>query len=199
MDSATESAEATEVTTFSSTAWERELLALARQTIEHYLETGTIAPLATRSPELQQMAAVFVTLRRRTAESEEPILRGCVGQVEAVHTLGRSVQLAAIQAATCDPRFEPLRSDELESVSIEISILSAMTEVRMLDSIEIGRHGLYIVGGGRRGLLLPSVPVQFGWDQSAFLSGICMKAGLPDGVWPGAAQLYAFTTRCIHA
>lgn len=181
-----------------SKPWEQELLALARQTIACYVETGLVPIVQASDPRLHEPAAVFVTLRTRstTLESEDE-LRGCVGQIEARAPLYAAVQDAAVQAATCDPRFVPVRPEELPALRIEISILSPMRVVLDLDSVEIGRDGLLIAGMGRRGLLLPSVPVQFGWDRAAFLHGMYMKSGLPEGSWPARATLYSFTTRHI--
>lgn len=181
-----------------SEPWERELLALARQTIECYVESGLVPVTQTSDPHLREPAAVFVTLRTRsTNEESEDELRGCVGQIEARAPLYAAVQDAAVQAATCDPRFVPVRPEELPALRIEISILSPMTVVSDLDSVVIGRDGLLIAGMGRRGLLLPSVPVQFGWDREAFLRGMYMKSGLPEGSWPARATLYSFTTQHI--
>lgn len=179
-------------------AWERELLAVARQSLELYLSTGLVPVIRPRSPRLLEPAAVFVTLRvRPETPADEGELRGCVGQVEARLPLVEAVQDAAVQAATADPRFPPVQEWELSNLAIEISILSPMTPVKDLDQIVIGRHGLLIAGLGRRGLLLPSVPEHYGWDQHAFLRGLYSKAGLPDGAWPERATLQAFTTHSI--
>jgi AmmeMemoRadiSam system protein A len=146
--------------------------------------------------QLAEPAAVFVTLRVRDPKpAAEEELRGCVGQIEARLPLVEAVQDATIQAATADPRFPPVHESELPALRIEISILSPMWRVSDLAQIEIGRHGLLIIGLGHRGLLLPSVATQYGWDQRSFLRGLSMKAGLPSDAWPERAELYAFTTQ----
>lgn len=178
---------------------ERELLAVARLTLEAYTTTALVPVIEPIHEHLREPAAVFVTLRRATdVPGEEGELRGCVGQVEARLPLVEAVQEATIQAATTDPRFPPVRDWELPTLTIEISILSPMTPVGDLEEITIGRHGLLIAGMGRRGLLLPSVPERYRWDRRAFLCGLCSKAGLPADAWPAHAALYAFTTYCIR-
>lgn len=180
-----------------------ELLRLARETIDAYLQTGRIPAYSPADSRLLPEAAVFVTLRVRpnpgedraeTGEETAGRLRGCVGQIEADRPLYRAVQESAIKAATCDPRFEPVSPEELDELAIEISILSDFRVVYHENEIEIGRDGLLVDGGGRRGLLLPQVPLMFGWDRRAFVRNVCRKAGLPDDAWPEFAQLYAFTT-----
>lgn len=184
--------------TASLAAWEMELLAVARQTMELYTTAAMTPVIKPQHDRLLEPAAVFVTLRGRPDEpGVEGELRGCVGQVEARLPLVEAVQDAAIQAATADPRFPPVRDWELPGLTIEISILSPMTPVSDLSEIFIGRHGLLIAGMGRRGLLLPGVPEHYGWDRREFLRGLYTKAGLPNGAWPEMADLYAFTTHTI--
>jgi AmmeMemoRadiSam system protein A len=99
----------------------------------------------------------------------------------------------AVQAATEDPRFPPLTRAALDKVTIEISVLSPLHRVTDLGQIEVGSHGLMIFKDGRQGLLLPSVPVEQGWDRPAYLHNLCLKAGLSQGCWREGASLYAFT------
>lgn len=178
------------------------LLRLARVTIERYLTTGEGTPCQTDDPWLQAPAAVFVTLRRRGPAGEvvhDPgSLRGCIGHIEADRPLYVAVQDAAIKAATIDPRFDPVAPDELPRLSIEISILSPMRPLAGPDEVRLGRDGLLIVGKRHRGLLLPEVPLGFGWDEETFVTAVCRKAGLPDDAWRGDARLYAFTTEVIE-
>lgn len=178
-----------------------ELLRLARRTITAYVATGDGVPYETDNPWLRRPAAVFVTLRVRPEPGqvtlpgeEQGELRGCIGQVEAESPLYLAVQTAAVKAATIDPRFYPVRPEELDTLTIEVSILSPMRPVRELDDIVIGRDGLLISGSRRRGLLLPEVPVHFGWDRREYVRNLCHKAGLPDDAWPARARLHAFTT-----
>jgi AmmeMemoRadiSam system protein A len=119
--------------------------------------------------------------------------------VEADAPLYAAVQDAAVKAATIDPRFYAVTTDELDGLSIEISILSPMRSIATLDEIKIGRDGLLIIGERRRGLLLPDVAVAYGWNAREFVRHLCRKAALPDDAWPGQARLYAFTTESFTA
>jgi AmmeMemoRadiSam system protein A len=182
--------------TAPSEPWQQELLEIARQTLELYITTAMMPVVPPVAGRLAEQAAVFVTLRVRDPQpGAEEELRGCVGQIEPRLPLVEAVQDATIQAATADPRFPPVHESELPGLRIEISILSPMWLVSDLAQIEIGRHGLLIAGMGRRGLLLPSVATQYGWDQREFLRGLSTKAGLPGDAWPERAELYAFTTQ----
>lgn len=182
-----------------------ELLRLARATIAHYVATGEMLPYKPADSSLIRPAAVFVTLRRRAYEpavddGEDTFdsLRGCIGQIEADQPLFAAVQDAAVKAATGDPRFDPVVPEELPDLLIEISILSGMRPLDGLDDLLIGQDGLLIVGEGYRGLLLPHVPLAFGWDKETYVTAVCRKAGLPDDAWPGRARLYAFTTETFE-
>ncbi len=180
------------------------LLSLARRSIDHYLATGQMPAGAPATPRLLEPAAVFVTLRLRSEAqlaADEWLgedLRGCIGQIEAEKPLYAAVQDAAIKAATADPRFDPVTPEELPDLWIEISILSPLRLVNRPEEIAVGRDGLLLVGPHRRGLLLPDVPVMYGWDRTEFLRAIHSKAGLPQGFWPEEAQLYAFTTESFE-
>lgn len=180
-----------------SEARHRALLALARETIAHYLATGERLPYHPGEPYLREPAAVFVTLRERP-EGDAPFgegeLRGCIGQIEANDPLFAAVQDAAIKAATVDPRFYPVTPEELPNLMIEISVLSPFRPVESLEEIAIGQDGLLIIGERRRGLLLPEVPLAYGWGVREFVWALCQKAGLPTNAWPEMARLYAFTT-----
>lgn len=148
--------------------------------------------------QLQQPGAVFVTLWQRkqdAADSEgSNHLRGCIGRLQADFPLYLAVKNAAISAATRDPRFSPVRPDELDGLTIEIAILSPLETVNQLEEIVIGRDGLVIEAMGKRGLLLPKVASRMQWDRSEFLRNVCLKAGLPDNIWPENGQLYRFRT-----
>ena len=109
-------------------------------------------------------------------------LRGCIGSLYADRPLGQTVAEMATAAATEDPRFDALRAAELRHTDIEVSVLTPFEPIRPEDVV-VGRHGLYIVRGPRRGVLLPQVPVQYGWDRETFLAQVCRKAGLPTDAW----------------
>lgn len=119
-------------------------------------------------------------------------LRGCIGYVIPTHSLYRTVAETAQAAAFDDPRFQPVTAEEATHLKVEISVLSPLRPIRP-DEVEIGVHGLLISKAGRRGLLLPQVPVEWGWDRETFLTQTCHKAGLPLDAWRQDADLQAFT------
>jgi AmmeMemoRadiSam system protein A len=98
----------------------------------------------------------------------------------------------AASVSDSDPRFEPIRPDELADLDIEISVLTPEREVASIGDIEVGRHGLIIEQGGRRGLLLPQVATEYGWDAAAFVSYTCVKAGLSADAWRRGARILVF-------
>lgn len=166
----------------------RTLLQVARRALEAHFG-GRPLSLPEGGPALRRPRGAFVTLRRR----EDDELRGCVGIMEAEQALVTAVARMAVAAATADARFTPVTGDELPRLSIEISALGPLVPVRP-DEVEVGRHGLLIGLGGRRGVLLPQVPVEQGWDRETFLEKTCRKAGLPPGSWRRPeASLRAFT------
>ena len=170
-----------------------ELLSLARTTIAEYLETERLPDYETDDPALTRRSAVFVTLRDRLGDGDGGVLRGCIGHTRADTPLYRVVQEMAVAAATSDSRFPPLTPQELDSVTIEISVLSPFRRLTDVEQIQVGVHGLTIFKDGRRGLLLPQVPVEQGWDREEYLGNLCLKAGLPSACWTDQAALYAFT------
>ena len=163
----------------------QRLLQLARDAIVAHL-SGLPAPLADPSPILELRAGVFVSLHKGEA------LRGCIGHVEADRPLSRAIPTSAIAAASTDPRFDPVTSEEMPELQIELSILGFLERITGVDEIEIGRHGLLVERGWNRGLLLPQVAVEWGWDAESFLSQTCHKAGLPLDAWKAAAAIWRF-------
>ncbi len=166
----------------------RSLLRAAREAIAAHLAGHTAElPLATGG--LTEAGGAFVTLRR-AADGE---LRGCVGQLEASEPLIETVAKMAVAAATRDSRFEPVTGRELDSLKVEISVLSPLWPIRP-SQVEVGRHGLVLRYGDKRGVLLPQVPVEHGWGLEAFLAHTCEKAGLPADTWRrDDVELQAFT------
>jgi AmmeMemoRadiSam system protein A len=144
-----------------------------------------------------EVVGVFVTLRKSGS------LRGCIGNFTEAIRLDTALERAAKGAACHDPRFPPVRPDELPQLTVEVSLLHSRellgndSQAR-LASVEVGQHGLDIQYLGRAGLLLPSVPVDHGWDALTFLTEVCRKAGLPSHAWQDPqAALYRFcTTHC---
>ncbi len=172
-----------------------ELLALARTTIEEYLETDRVPNYETDDPVLARRSGVFVTLKEGGDPSTglRASLRGCIGHTQADQPLYQVVQQMAVAAATGDPRFPPLTTEELSNITVEISVLSPFRRVTDAEQIQVGTHGLMIFQDGRQGLLLPQVPVEQGWEREEFLENLCLKAGLPPDCWTDRPTLYAFT------
>ena len=162
---------------YLSAADKKELLTIARRTVEEFVRTKKAPAFTTSSDVLQRDGAAFVTLR------EKGDLRGCIGHVVAREPLYLCVRDMAVAASSEDPRFPPVRPEELKNIDIEVSVLTPMAPVKDPTTIQVGRDGLMIRKGGRQGLLLPQVPDEFGWDRETFLDQTCRKAGLPAGAW----------------
>ena len=110
---------------------------------------------------------------------------------DAVARINDEVE-TAVAAAFDDPRFAPLQKEEYSNLEYEISVLSPLSPIDAED-VEVGKHGLVITYGSRRGLLLPQVPTEHGWDREKFLEQTCIKAGLPSDAWEHGAKIEAFT------
>jgi len=162
-----------------------ELLRIARSAATTWLREGRVPEESPASEKLKAPGAAFVTLTERGR------LRGCIGYTEARAPLYRTVQECAVASATEDPRFLPLTPAEIGTVRIEISVLTPLLPIRPED-VDVGVHGLMVRRGGRRGLLLPQVPEEQGWDRETFLAQVCLKAGLPRDAWRQGAELFSF-------
>jgi uncharacterized protein len=161
------------------------LLQIAHESILSFLEGRDIS-LPAPSPHLAEPRGVFTTLY------SDRKLRGCVGFPAPISPVYRAVIETARAAASEDPRFQPISLQEARALQISISVLSPLQPVSP-DEIEIGRHGLVISKGAQRGLLLPQVPAEHGWDRITFLEQTCLKAGLPPDAWLSGAHIEAFT------
>ena len=165
----------------------RELLRIARATLREHSFSGRIPPGKPHREALCAPAGVFVSLYRGAD------LRGCLGTVEADKPLYRAIQEMAVAAATRDPRFSPVEEDELDGLTIEISVLGGARPVRAPADVTVGDDGLCIEADGRRGLLLPQVAPEDGWDAATLFARTCAKAGLPADAWQrDDAKLIAF-------
>ena len=161
------------------------LLGLAHESIISALERREI-PLDPPTAHLAQPRGVFTTLHLHG------ILRGCVGYVLPVSPLYSAVAETARAAAFEDSRFPHVTIDEARALAIELSILSPPQPIDP-ERIEVGRQGLLISMIGRRGLLLPQVPMEHHWDRITFIEQTCRKAGLPVDAWKKGATVEAFT------
>lgn len=164
------------------------LLKLARKVLEDFFENkkeNYIPPKEFKN--LWEKRGAFVTLFKNKE------LRGCVGILEALYPLYEVVKEMALSSAFKDPRFPPLEAKELPLVEIEISVLSSLKKAS-IEEIEVGKHGVYLVKGFNRGVLLPQVPVEYGWDKETFLKQLCLKAGLSSDCYKDPeVEVYLFT------
>ncbi len=171
---------------------ERHLaLALPRRAIERALgphaAEDPAAPFADdpMPPVFEERRGVFVTLTRRPTRA----LRGCIGYPLPTLPLRRALPRAAVAAALEDPRFPPVRAEELRRLAIEVSVLTVPVAVPgarpadVVTAIRVGRDGVIVEGLGTSGLLLPQVAVEQGWSVEELLEGTCAKAGLPPTAW----------------
>lgn len=160
------------------------LLGLVHRSIEARLRQEAM-DTTPPTPHLAELRGAFTTLYLQGR------LRGCVGYVVAVYPLYRTVAETAVAAAFGDTRFQPVSAEEAPYLRTELSVLSPVFPVRP-EEIEIGKHGLLVSQDMCRGLLLPQVPVEHGWDRLTFLAQTCCKAGLSPDAWKHGATLEAF-------
>lgn len=154
------------------------LLKIARSSIEGKLAKEEIT--IPKSADLEAVSGkngVFVTLHKKGS------LRGCIGNFVSDKPLYRLVMEMALSAAFRDPRFPPLAQAELDKIDIEISVLSPLEPCKDIEEIMVGRHGIYLINGYNRGVLLPQVATDYGWDRNTFLDQTCVKAGMQPGCW----------------
>jgi AmmeMemoRadiSam system protein A len=163
----------------------RILLNLAHRSIETALAEQSIDTIAP-GEHLAEPRGAFTTLHLLGN------LRGCIGYVLPTGSLYETVAETARAAAFDDPRFQPVTEDEAPHLTIEISVLSVPRAIRP-EEIEVGKHGLIVSAGARRGLLLPQVPLEWEWDRETFLEQTCVKAGLSPDAWLRGAEIQAFT------
>ena len=174
----------------------RIAIKLAHLAIREYLMSGTTLKPEDLPPIFRKNRGVFVTLNNRKGAIKE--LRGCIGRPYPVMPLGEALIISAINAATEDPRFNPVTLNELETINIEVTVLTMPyclegKREELPDKIEVGRHGLIIQKGPYSGLLLPQVAIEHGFDAELFLGQTCMKAGLfPDCWLEPDTEVYAF-------
>ncbi len=175
------------------------LIHLARNTAKTFLETGkTLKPPENTPAKMFEKCGVFVTINSVWGKRKD--LRGCIGYPYPTSPLVDSVIENSINAATQDPRFEPITASELEHVVFEVSVLTPPEPVTVdkpeeyLKKIKVGEHGLIVEKGAYKGLLLPQVPVEWGWCEEEFLCQCCVKAGLPPDSWlVKGSKVYRFS------
>ena len=172
-----------------STTEENLLLKIARESINNYVSEGIKTPIEASGENLLAKQGCFVTIKQKER------LRGCLGQFTSDKPLCQLIQEMAIAAATHDPRFYPMENEDLQNFELEISVLSPLQKIESIEEIEVGVHGLYIEKNFYRGVLLPQVAIEYGWDRDTFLSQTCLKAGLDKDAWKEDAEIYIFTAQ----
>ena len=156
---------------------QKTLLKLARDTIEMWVREGKRPPLPPAKGFLDQYCGAFVTIHKKGQ------LRGCIGNMVGHAPLVETIQEMAIASSTGDPRFHPVRAEELNEIDIEISVLSPMREIKDVNEIQVGVHGILMSRGMFHGVLLPQVAIEYKWNRTQFLQHTCAKAGLPEDAW----------------
>ena len=163
---------------------QQQLLAIAYDALAARVRRLPVPRPAAAGPHPCQ--AAFVTIFCRGE------LRGCLGRLTPAMALPELVAHLAQEVADSDPRFDPVRPEELADISLEISVLTPEREIQALSEIEIRRHGLIVEKGSRRGLLLPQVATEHGWDRDTFVAHTCLKAGLAGDAWRHGARIFVF-------
>jgi AmmeMemoRadiSam system protein B/AmmeMemoRadiSam system protein A len=154
------------------------LLKIARETIETYVKEGLKPDLDISDEMLKEERGVFVTLHK------DGRLRGCIGNILPMNKLYLAVRDMAVESSTRDPRFPPVREEELKDIDIEVSVLTVPEQVKNADEVVLGRDGVIVKNGFRQGVYLPQVAEETGWTKEKFLSSLCYsKAGLSPDAW----------------
>jgi AmmeMemoRadiSam system protein A len=166
---------------------QKELLKIARDTIISHVNSGKVPAVDTSSKGLNLESGCFVTIKQKGQ------LRGCIGNFVSEKPLYKLVQEMSVSAATRDPRFYPMKPEDLVDFELEISVLSPLEKTASIEEIQVGVHGIYIIKGSYRGVLLPQVATDYGWDRDEFLKHTCIKAGLPENAWQRECDIYIFS------
>ena len=164
-----------------------------QQTILKFIRTTISAKLNNiKPPQLPELAgklnrqgSCFVTLHDANGR-----LRGCIGNIVAYESLGDNITHNAVNAALNDPRFPAVSATELDSITIEISILTPMEAIASIDEFEIGKHGIVLLCNGRSAVFLPQVAPEQGWDKATTLAHLSLKAGLAQNGWQSEAATF---------
>jgi len=165
------------------------LLQIARDSIVESVTRCAVQGRKVDNGKLLSKSGCFVTIKIHDR------LRGCIGSFTSGKPLHTTVREMAVAAATRDPRFYPLSHEELADIKLEISVLSPLKKIETVEEIQVGTHGLYIEKDLFRGVLLPQVATEYGWDRTSFLAQTCLKAGLDKDAWKNEADIYIFTAQ----
>ena len=172
---------------------EQQAIDLARWTLNSYVKgLANVPQPELTDPYFNEKAGVFVTLKKNE------MLRGCIGIIQPVDILARNIIISTRNSALNDHRFPPVRSEEVDELEIEISILSPPKKSK-LEDIEIGKHGLIVEGGSLSAVYLPQVATEVGWTFDQWLDSLCDKANLPTSYWKEKeAKFKTFTAQIIN-
>lgn len=162
------------------------LLKLARASIEKRLFGETKIEMKTDFPIFHEKRAAFVTLHINGN------LRGCIGQIIATNKLLDTIKEMSVSAAFSDPRFPSLSKNEYPKIDIEISVMTPLSEAESWKDVRVGVHGIIISKGYHKGVLLPQVATEYGWNTETFISHGCMKAGLPEDEYKRGVKVEIF-------
>ncbi len=161
---------------------------IARAVVENKARGKAVPEFLVESPILKENRGAFVTIHKRGQ------LRGCIGYIEGHGPLHKTIEDMAEAAAFRDPRFSPVKENELPELEFEISVLTPLKRIKDVDEVQVGKHGIYIKKGWFSGLLLPQVATEYGWDRQTFLEHTCQKAGLPPNAWKEKdTEIYIFS------
>ena len=161
---------------------------IAKTVIENKAKGKAVPDFKVESPTLKENRGAFVTIHKRGQ------LRGCIGYIEGQGPLHKTIERMAEAAAFKDPRFTPVKENELTELELEISVLTPLKRITDVNEIQVGKHGIYIVKGMWAGLLLPQVATEYGWDRQTFLEHTCQKANLPSNAWKEKdTEIYIFS------
>ncbi len=164
------------------------LLDIARNAIESFVRSGEIYVEPREEKALNIRRGCFVTI------SKKDELRGCIGNFQSELPLFKEVAEMAVASATKDPRFYPMKEEDLTEFELEISVLSPLKKISDIEEITVGQHGIYLEKGYNRGVLLPQVATFHGWDRDSFLQQTCIKAGLLVDAWRNEdTEIYIFS------
>ncbi len=170
-------------------AEEKKLLhQIAKTVIENRAQGKPVPEFKVDSAILKENRGAFVTINKKGQ------LRGCIGYIEGRGPLHKTVEEMAEAAAFRDPRFSPVKENELADLEVEISVLTPLRKIADVNEIEVGKHGIYIKKGWYSGLLLPQVATEYKMDRQTFLEHTCQKAGLPSNAWKDKnTEIYIFS------
>ena len=161
---------------------------IAKTVVENKVRGKAVPEFKIESPILKENRGAFVTIQKKGQ------LRGCIGYIEGHGPLHKTIEEMAEAAAFRDPRFTPVKENELPELEIEISVLTPLKKIQDVNEIQVGKHGIYIKKDWFSGLLLPQVATEYGWDRQTFLEHTCQKAGLPSNAWKDKnIEIYIFS------